>query len=155
MIKAEVRLDRTSAALAALSRSVKDRGSVHRKIAIQLFGWVQKNFLERGALQNRPWAPLSEGTLKQKRRKGFSDSPLIRTGNLRSSFSGFSDNDSVGVGARASFGVDYARVHEEGSEERNIPARPMLPPREVALDIASKIYGIHLTALAQKEGLSS
>lgn len=64
------------------------------------------------------------------------------TGHLRQSFAPFSDADQAGVGARASFGVDYAAVHEEGSG--HVPQRKMLPDDAQALDIGMQVYGFYV-----------
>lgn len=159
MISVTVDLRRTDAALSRFARSVQDRTTLHRQIAAQLYSWVIQNFEQQGAKGERPWAPLKAGGRWKGRgsnRYFQTDYKILQdTGNLRQSFAPFSDNDSMGVGARASFGVDYAAVHEQGAPERNLPARPMLPPRDVALRIASDIYGLRLTKLASDAGLSS
>lgn len=130
---------------------LKDRATINRKVSIQLYGFVLRNFQQGGALQTPPWLPLKPSTLQQKARLGYSPLPLIRTGHLRQSFVPFSSSDYAGVGAKASAGVDYAEVHEEGS--RTIPARPMLPTEKLALDTTLQIYGLEIAQLRQTAGL--
>lgn len=133
-------------ALGSLTASLKNRQTTLREIATQLTGWTQRNYDAGGALRpTGPWAPLAPATVVEKLRLGYSTVPLgSRSGHLRLSILPFSDNDSAGVGMRASFGVDYAAVHEEGDPERNIPARPMLPPDEVASGYVMRIYDRHV-----------
>jgi len=85
-------------------------------------------------MQTPSWPPLAESTLVQKRKKGYSGTPLIRTGNLRQSFRPFSTNDTAGVGSE----VRYSQYHETGTSR--LPQRAMLPPRAVAIDYAVRIY---------------
>jgi phage gpG-like protein len=106
-----------------------------------------------GRLQPDGWRPLSSGTLAAKRRQGYSPKPLIRTGNLRNSFLMFSDNNQAGVGAQASFGVDYAEVHEEGSRDGRIPQRKMLPPVRIAQTMVTNVYGLKIANDRAKAGL--
>jgi phage gpG-like protein len=155
MIDAKVNADDALGAFKRLARSIENREPINRRVAVQFQSWVFRNFDQSGGLRDVPWVPLSPRTQRQKARLGFSPKPLFRTGNLRNSFLGFSDNDTMGVGARASFGVDYAEVHEFGAPDRNIPARPMLPPQGEALQLASRIYTLSLGEAAQKAGLSS
>lgn len=120
-----------------------DRRTPNRQLAIQLYGWVLRNFQQGGGLQRPPWRPLSPSTLKQKQRKGYSGTPLIRTGHLRQSFRQFYDNDQAGVGSE----VPYSQYHETGT--RHLPQRAMLPPQEVALDFAARIYDHWLASIAK------
>lgn len=113
----------------------RDRRMPNRQLATQLYGWVLRNFQQSGALQSPVWRPLAASTLKQKQRKGYSGTPLIRTGHLRQSFRQFYDNDQAGVGTE----VPYSQYHETGT--RTIPQRAMLPSQEVALGYAMTIYG--------------
>lgn len=159
MISVQIDLSRTRSALAVLSRSVEQRSTIHRQVAAQLHSWVIQNFEQQGAKGERPWAPLKAGgRWKGKGRNRYFQTNykvLQDTGNLRQSFAPFYDNNSMGVGAKASFGVDYAAAHEEGVPERNLPQRKMLPSEGVALKIASDIYGLRLAKLASDAGLSS
>lgn len=141
-----------SPAMRRMLAQLQDRTVPNRMVGIELFSWVQRNFAAQGALGGG-WVPLKPATVAAKAKGGWSPMPLIRTGNLRNSFAGFGDAQVAGVGAQASFGVDYARVHQEGAPEKNIPARPMLPPAEVAKDIWNRVYEDFIDKLIAKEGL--
>lgn len=155
MISVIVKADAATSAIAGLASSLKDRGLVHRQIAAQFYSWTIRNYDSGGALRPAgPWAPLAPATVVEKLRLGYSTVPLgPRSGHLRQSFLPFSDNDIAGVGARASFDVDYAAVHEEGGVERNVPARPMLPPDEVANGYVTRIYGAFVKTSISRNNL--
>jgi phage gpG-like protein len=134
LIRVEVHADAALAQFQRLAGASRDRSVPNRRLAVQLQGWVFRNFQAGGGLQTPAWAPLAASTAKQKARLGYSGTPLIRTGHLRQSFRPFSDNDSAGVGSE----VPYSQYHETGT--RHLPQRAMLPPRAVAIDYAVKIY---------------
>jgi phage gpG-like protein len=115
----------------------------NRQLATQLYGWVLRNFQSGGSMQKPAWRPLKPSTLQEKRRKGYSGTPLIRTGHLRQSFRQFYDNNQAGVGSE----VPYSQYHETGT--RFVPQRAMLPPQDVALDYAVKIYDRWVAGLAR------
>lgn len=139
-ISIEVNATAAQRALAVLGAGLGQTSIANRQIGAQFFSWVQRNFEESGGLRTTPWAPLAPSTVRYKAAHGWSPKPLYRTGNLRNSFLPFSDETQAGIGAKASFDVDYAQVHQEGSTSRHIPARPMLPPDDIALDIVSRVY---------------
>ncbi len=145
-MKAQIKVvkDDFTPRITVLARRVGDTRVPNRKLSVKLYGWVIRNFNSSGGLQKKPWKPLKEATLKSKRKKGYSPKPLIRTGNLRNSFEGYFDAKIAGVGARASFGIDYAEVHEYGSRSRNIPARSMLPDEDTMRKFAVEVYEGHL-----------
>jgi phage gpG-like protein len=153
MISLQIDSKNALGALDKFSAAFADRRLENRKVAIQFFGFVSRNFQAAGALQPGGWRPLAPSTLKAKQRAGYSTQPLLRTGNLRNSFLMFSDNDQAGVGAQASFGVDYAEVHEKGSSDGRIPARPMLPPLQIANRMVSDVYGLKLLSDRNRAGL--
>jgi phage gpG-like protein len=160
MISTSIDVAKTSAAISQVARGLRDRTALHGQIGAQLYAWVIRNFEQEGGLTGAGrWAPLKAGGRwkgRGKNRYFQTDARILQdTGNLRNSFAPFYDNDTAGVGARASYGVDYAAVHQQGDPGRNLPARPMLPPEDVALDIASRIYTLRLSKLAQDAGLSS
>ena len=126
-----------------LVAATNDRRIPNRQLSVQLYGWVMRNFQQSGGLQSPVWRPLAASTLKQKQRKGYSGTPLIRTGHLRQSFRPFSDNEQAGVGSE----VKYSQYHETGT--RTIPQRAMLPPQNVALDYAVKVYDRWIAGIAR------
>ncbi len=150
-ISIELKIQKVATGLGKFSAAYLDFSVPNRQIGIQFYGWVMRNFNASGLNQSPPWRPLAEKTAKRKAKEGYSSKPLIRKGNLRNSFAPFSDKNVAGVGARASFGVDYAKIHQEGGAK--IPQRDMLPPRPYAIDSATKIYQLHLETSRRKGGV--
>lgn len=120
---------------------LKNGERTNRQVSVRLMSLVMKNFSSQSN-DGVKWAPFKLGgryissTKVTKRRKKkdegkrFLDKSaklLQDTGNLRQSFLGLYDKDLAGVGAKASAGVNYAIVHEQGSPKNKLPARPMLP----------------------------
>lgn len=134
MIRVEVNAEAALAQFGRVAVAARNRTVPNRQLAVQLQGWVFRNFQSGGTMQTPNWAPLAASTLQQKRKKGYSGTPLIRTGHLRQSFRPFSTNDTAGVGSE----VSYSQYHETGTAR--LPQRAMLPSRAVALDYAVKIY---------------
>lgn len=70
---------------------------------------------------------------------------LQDTGALRQAYAGFYDDTEAGVGAVSSAAhADLAIVHQFGDPAHNIPARPMLPPQDLALEWAMVVYQNHV-----------
>lgn len=134
MIRAEVNAEAALARFGRIVAESKNRTVPNRQLSVQLQGWVFRNFASGGTLQSPNWPTLAASTLAQKKRKGYSPLPLMRTGHLRQSFRPFADNDKAGVGSD----VPYSKYHETGTSR--MPQRAMLPPGAVALDYAVKIY---------------
>jgi phage gpG-like protein len=111
-----------------------DTAVPNRQLATQLYSWTLRNFQSGGSMQTPAWAPLKESTAKQKARKGYSPTPLIRTGHLRQSFRPFWNKEQAGIGSE----VPYAQYHESGTSR--LPQRAMLPPERIAMDYARLIF---------------
>lgn len=127
-------------------------------IGLRQLKWINDNFVRSGALQRPPWRPLSPNTVAGRRRG--SSRPLMDTGRLRQSFvHHVVGRQMVEVGTD----VQYAEYHEHGVgphtirprrakvlrfmtkdgvvyarhvRHPGIPARPMLPTKDVAERLA-------------------
>lgn len=154
-ISLTMNINEAASALSQLAGDVQNRSIPNRQIGIQLYGWVIRNFQQSGAMQQPPWVALAPSTLERKQKEGYSSQPLIRRGNLRQSFAPFADDTQAGVGARAAFGIDYARIHETGSTQTpgRPPQRAMLPPRDYALNASVQIYNLHIQTSIRRAGL--
>jgi phage gpG-like protein len=135
----EVHAEATSRALQKLASQMRDRRAPNKAIAIQLHSWVLRNFDAEGAL-NKPWKSLSPKYAAWKAKKGYDQHILRLSGHLRDSYDIGFDNDSATVGTD----LVYAEFHEKGLPERNLPARPMLPPKAVALQDSIDVYNLFL-----------
>lgn len=168
-ISTVVGLDRVLKNLEHGRKVLTDRRTPNRAAAAQLFAFVIRNFeTEGGETTAGHWKKLAPSTILGRLRKGAKGKKragrggggasgavfkiLQDTGHLRQSYAPFSDDDQAGVGARASFGVDYAAVHEEGSEDGRIPQRKMLPSETQALAIGIRVYGFYVERAVREAG---
>jgi len=152
VIRVEVRDAQLQRRLTDLARYIADRNTPNKKASIDLYGFVARNFQQEGALVGG-WAPLAPSTVEDKAKHGYS-LILQNTGQLRQSFVPFSDKEQAGVGAQRLSGLsdgrpaDLAAIHQEGAGR--IPARPMLPSREQALEIGIRVYDLHIEQARRK-----
>jgi phage gpG-like protein len=116
----------------------------NRQASIAMYGWLIRNYDREGAAIGG-WAPLSPKTIAEKKKIG-KEKMLVRTGALRQSFLPFHSKENAGVGSD----IVYSERHEKGDPSSNLPARPMLPPREVVLDIGLKVYSLYVAREAKK-----
>lgn len=156
-----VGLDQVLRNLKRGTATLEDHRTPNRAAAVQLYAFVIRNFeTEGGETAAGHWKALAPSTIlgrfrksAGKRKRGAAAKAAISgavirilqdTGHLRQSFAPFSSESEAGVGARASFGVDYASVHEEGSEDGRIPQRKMLPTEAQALGIGMRVYEFYV-----------
>jgi phage gpG-like protein len=146
-----------------LAMSPQTREQSNREAGIAMHSDVVRTFIAQGATDGRPkWEPLKAGGRyvgTGKKLPGGGRAPrrfqtvyqiLQDTGALRAAYVPLSDRDVAGVGAASVKGhSDLALAHQYGVPERNLPARPMLPTEEVALDIVSRVYGLAIERAAQ------
>lgn len=123
---------------------MEDTTQPNRQASIAMYGWLIRNYDREGATIGG-WAPLSPRTIAEKKKLG-KEKMLVRSGAMRQSFVPFHTKDNAGVGSELS----YSKAHEDGNPSRNLPARPMLPPREVVLDIGIRVYGQYVAREARK-----
>lgn len=141
MISAELNqqdLQRFNRKLDRLASKLHNPTQANRAASIALYGAVIRNFDN----QNRAyggWVPLSPRTVKEKLRIG-KEVPLVRSGHLRQGFVPFYSADNAGVRNA----VEYASVHHEGYPPKNIPRRPLFPPRQAVLEVGMKVYGLYV-----------
>lgn len=122
----------------SLADDVKKTELAHKKIAVFLDGWVQRNIVTEGGKVGG-WKPfalggrlLTDGTID-------TTAKLLRdTGTLRLGFDQIATREQAGIVNS----VSYAEAHEKG---KGSPERRMLPEeREVAFDIID-IYNTHVS----------
>lgn len=129
------RLDRFAVAMG-------DTTPANREASIALYGWTIRNFDRQGGLQGG-WAPLAASTVREKQRIG-KQQMLVRTGQLRQSFSGFFSRENAGVGTP----IIYSRFHHEGAGR--MPQRELLPRQDVVLQIGIRVYGQYVARKARE-----
>jgi len=133
-----------SARIEKLADSLRHLRVPNKAVAVQLYSWTIKSFDQEGGLIGG-WVALAPSTVKQKAKIG-KEKMLVRTGQLRNSLIPFSDDENAGIGSALS----YAKFHEFGAD--NLPARPMLPPREVVNDIGLKVYDFYVAQQVRQAG---
>jgi len=138
-LTAEFNPAKLTAKLEALARRLKTyRRTANIAVSTQLYAWTIKNFDTEGSSFGG-WKALRPATVKAKKREG-KEKILVRTGALRASFLPFHSDDNAGIGTE----LEYSVYHENGVPSRNLPKRPMLPPRKVVLDIGMKVYQFYI-----------
>ena len=111
----------------------------NKKVSIQLYGWVMRNYETEGSLVGG-WAPIAPATAKGKSRKGYSERILLRTGVLKNNYAFYSNEQEAGVGNK----IPYSLFHEEGVPKRGLPPRRQMPAADDMTGIAEEVLGLHV-----------
>lgn len=92
---------------------------------------IRRQFTTKGAHFGTPWKPLAKSTLKEKARKGFPKSPLVRTGQMKAGVTKQPLDIEWFTNSSAHLGTDRKKAvwqhygtHRNG--RRHIPPRPIL-----------------------------
>jgi phage gpG-like protein len=139
--------------LAAMSQvmSPDRRQSNHRKVGIQMHSDVLRTFQADGATFGRPkWEDLKAkgrypaSTVRP--RKFTTVYQILRdTGALRAAYVPLSDEKLAGVGALSmKEHADIAATHQFGNLANNLPARPMLPTEDRAMEVMVSVYAMDI-----------
>lgn len=126
-VKVEVDIRQATEMLRRVGVSLRGR-SLLKDVAQQQIGWIDRNF-RAGGLEAK-WVPLKPQTIRR-RRKG-SAAPLQDSGTLKRSFVTGQPLRLTAREVEVGSNVKYARYHQMGVPERNLPARPLLPSRALA-----------------------
>lgn len=123
-IQVDIKDQRVKAAFATLIKRGKDMSPLTEEIANHLYNLTDEAFEVESSYTGTPWARLAASTVKQ---KGNSKA-LYHEGTLQRSLFADSDNTSAVVGVNATAnGYAYPAVHQYGSKDGKVPARPYLP----------------------------
>lgn len=130
------------------------------RAALEAMGTVVVSMTQRAftqpSLRPSTWPPLKAATIKAKQKKGSGSKPLIASGTLAQSPRIVSiDSKTVTVGSDRRAGPhSLAAIHQLGSKDGRIPARPVWPfnkqgrptPRaqKLALDAAKRALDAYL-----------
>jgi phage virion morphogenesis protein len=107
MIELKVDAAPVTAAMTRLAKFAGDASPLMAQIAGVMHDASMENFSQHG----RPaWMGLAPSTLKEKRKKGYSDDPLIRSGKLRTSITMRYTATTAQVGTN----LVYAAIHQFG-----------------------------------------
>lgn len=121
MITVRITNDEMSAKLQKIIEAGKDLRPVLTNIAGMMKDAAEQNFAAQGQNLNPKWDQLKSGTLRQKKKKGYSTRILERTGWLAGSIQASADDTRAVAGTN----VPYAQIHQFGGDI-NMPARPLL-----------------------------
>lgn len=127
-------------ALEKLSQRANNMQPVMSEMGNYLQNSMEESFESGRAPYGEVWSPLADSTLIQKNKDGSMQSMgklLYAEGTLFESiaFEASSRELVIGVNAYSDKGYPYPVVHQFGSEDGKIPARPFMP-----IDGDGKIY---------------
>lgn len=115
--------DQVTAVLDAIGAKARDRRPVAEAMGLALVSLAIRSF-NAPEVRAAPWAALKQSTIDRKMKEGTSDAILKRRGLLWRSWRVVESTPNyVKVGSDR----PYASVHQWGSKNGAIPARPMLP----------------------------
>jgi len=111
--------------LKELRKKGEDFSPVTKEIANYLYLISDETFDNESAFDGTPWDRLADSTVKA---KGH-DRKLYDDGDMRDSLSEDSDGGKaiVGLNVISDDGYPYAVVHQFGTDDERVPARPFLP----------------------------
>lgn len=131
--------------------ALKQRGThlypVFKEIANALLNETENAFEKQASpMDGSAWQPLAESTLKQKKGKG---KILYDQGTLQGSLTTMATPTAAIIGLNAqSKGYAYPAVHQFGSNDGTIPARPFLPFTAQG-DLSNNMHAEIMTVLQQ------
>ena len=137
-LKIDVETEALGQALAKLQRRAKTLRPALTEMGEVLLEATEDRFKDQVDPAGRPWAPLSPGYKKRKRRQ--QDLILVLDSYLKGTLA------KRVSGARLEIGSNrvYAATHQLGDERRNIPARPFLGINEADRAEMLQILADHL-----------
>ena len=114
--------------MAALEAKANNLRPVFDEIANHLYNLTEAALESETSPDGTPWQPLSPVTIA---RKGH-DQMLYDQGDLRENIHYDSDHESatIGVNIVSTTGYPYPAVHQLGTDDERIPARPYFPFNE-------------------------
>lgn len=120
----------------ALTSNLKRDLKRARDISLKRFVLIgEKIVLGHMAKQDLNWEPLSDKYKSWKEKKGYSNKILIRTSTYFQAITGWVNDGTALIGVKRNVQneegeeiANIAKIHEYGSDARNIQARPLWGP---------------------------
>lgn len=114
-----------------LSNNAQDVEKVWPKVGSYMSREVHKQFVSEGRHFGTPWKPLKPATVLEKRRLGYGRKILLRTKELRSSWTGRPMDIEEYRGNTAVFGSSNQKAiwHQYGTRNKN--GTRVNPPRQM------------------------
>ena len=127
-IKFQITRDAITPALQAAMKAARNPKPALEGMGLVVVSMAQRAFTQP-SLRPQSWAPLKAATVKRKRKQGYGSKPLIASGTLAQSPRIVSvGSRSVVVGSDRRAGPhSLAAIHQLGSRDGRIPARPVWP----------------------------
>lgn len=123
-INVDIEDERVKAAFATLIERGENMEPLTAEIANHLYNLTDESFETESSYTGTPWDRLSASTIRQK----GNNKMLYHEGTLQRSLYQESTSDSAYVGVNATAdGYTYPAVHQYGTEDGKVPARPYLP----------------------------
>ncbi len=132
--------------LKGLKNDLKKRKVVNERAIALVLKWVDDNFKTQGGKVGG-WKKLTTATNIAKTNKGYSPSPLLRTGDLRKKWR-TQISDKTGRLISAIDNPPYGLFHDEGAG--HLPQRRIIPKSSEVLPLLSKVYNNFIKAKVKK-----
>ena len=138
MIKIEISRDQ-------VDRLLKRYGSKLRNLEKPLTGFgnyfvseTEKQFVTETDPDENRWADLAPSTLAEKRRLGYPDDILTRTGKMRKSVNAIATSKALAIKIQS----EYAIYHQEGTSK--MPQRKILGMNDKRRERLAKLIRVYL-----------
>lgn len=120
-------INKTKAMYNSAARAIRNAKPAMSEIARMQNRAIQDNFKTEGkTITKKSWKPLKPSTVKDKIKKGYTTSKLVRTGKMKSNFSIFSlTGNKIVIGNNTPY---YAK-HQQG--ERGSTFKAAIPQRQM------------------------
>lgn len=129
MIQIDVQSADVLGAIEQMHRKIADMSQPMSDIGNYLMNITEESFDNERSPEGDAWHPLAESTRAYKAKYGGNKILQSKDHNLRESITHDATDSSVmvGVNAYSSDGYPYPVVHQFGTEDGKIPARPFFP----------------------------
>ena len=118
-------LDQTQEALQTLKNKIQNTAPLMAELSNHLYNIVEESFENQSSPDGKKWSPIKQtGRIK----KGGSQKILFKSGDMQDSLGKDSSNVTAEIGLNTtSDGYPYALVHQFGTLDGKIEARPFIP----------------------------
>lgn len=129
-----------------ISKGVKTYTPVFKDAANKLKA-VFEDFGNEGREIGESWEKLKPSTIEQKSKKGYSSSPLIKTGDMQKSFTTLYKTDYAAVWNTTS----YFKYHQSSSPRSKLPRRVMMKLGSKQKEMVVKLFHEYVHKLIRKK----